>query len=136
MLKISISVMTLILLALGTISCGGGSDASTATAEDTAEIKSAIRSFFSAMNSYDHEAVQSMLAPDGAAWMATLAYSESMKLNMSVDDIGEPRINGDHCTVSVTTTVKSGAGMTPENPTSTEDMLLAKVAGKWLMSDD
>lgn len=126
--------ITLLCLVLAALTVACGDEKAAPQVEDQANVEQTIHTFFAALNSYDKDTVESMLAPDGASWIATLAYSESMKLKMSVDKIGEPRIDGDHCTVAITTTFSTTSGLKPDEPTSTQDVFLTRINGKWLMS--
>jgi hypothetical protein len=136
-MKIVLVCLFLSLIFVGVCACGGDSASAVtptqSASQDMGEITNTVRSFFTALNDYDKDAVGNLLAPDGGEWYATLAICETMKMQISVIEVGTPQINGNRCTVSVTTS-STAPGVSMNEPTDTRDMYLAKVSGRWLVT--
>jgi len=123
MKKLLFSLAFLAFAAMTIVSCGGKSDP-----------KSVATSFLTARNKMDYENAKKFGTPETGRMLAMLASFSSMVPDSSKNMIkgakveikGEPKIEGDKCTLVATTTI----GGEPKDETIT----LVKKDGKWLVN--
>jgi hypothetical protein len=123
MKKILFSLAIVVIAAMTIVSCGGKNDP-----------KTVAKSFLEALNKMDYKTAKKFGTPETGKMLEMLESFSSMvpdsiknlSKNSTVVIKGEPKIEGDKCTVVATTTI---AGESKD-----ENVTLVKIKGKWLVN--